>query len=471
MPGLHARLSPSSSKGWLKCAGRIALESAYPNLANVHSDAGTACHCVAAECLTSDGALHPVDWLGELVRVSDKGEPDRMVFFDQKLCDMTTGYVDEVRALAKDRMLMVEQQVDFTNHVFPDQGEGGERQTGTADTLIVWAPAELDGDELIVIDLKTGYTYVPVEENPQLMLYALGALNLFELSHDIKRVRLMIYQPPHGGMREWTVTIEELLAFAKVAAEAAALVDRATESYVPGVPDELAQARGFPDKQTWAQTYLHPDPNEDDCAFCRAMATCPAARAKLEATVGSAFEVITEPGDTTPVEYLTGALQTCDDSGGDVAEHLGKMMAATGFLEDWIKAVRAETERRLMLGEPVEGYGLELGRQGARAWKDPKEAERMLREQFRLKIEDAYDMTLISPTTAEKLAKVGKVTKKNPTPEKPKLTPARWAKLQALIGRSDPKPSVKPVSQITEPYSPTKPDADAFEQVDENPLY
>lgn len=463
MPGTHARLSPSGAKGWLNCSGRLALESEFPNTSNVHSDNGTACHTVASECLSGAG-LVSADWLGEMVKVSDPDEPERRVFFDQKLCDMTTDYVDAVRELAKDRELYVEQKVDFTSYVYDEsETQEEERQTGTADALILWSFIDNDtgeiGDELIVIDLKTGYHFVPVEQNPQLMLYALGALDMFVLTHDIKRVRLMIYQPPHGGMREWVVSIEELLAFAAKAKTAAARVDAATELHL------IHFVRGSShEREGWARTFLHPDPNEIDCAFCRAMSTCPAARAKVEQVVGAGFDVITDETE----QVLIHAPAFLAD------RELGVAMKAAGFLEDFIKATRAETERRLMLGQPVkwgdgdlDGYGLELGRAGARAWADPKEAERMLREQFRLKIEDAYDLTLISPTTAEKLAKVKAATKKNPMPEKPLLTEARWKKLQPLIARSDPKPSVKPLAIIKELYSPIKPDADAFGVVDD----
>ena len=50
-------------------------------------------------------------------------------------------------------------------------------------------------------------------------------------------------------------------------------------------------------------------------------------------------------------------------------------MEAVGFVEDWCKAVRAETERRLLNREEVPGFGLELGRQGPRKWTDKEAVE------------------------------------------------------------------------------------------------
>jgi len=194
---------------------------------------------------------------------------------------------------------------------------------------------------------------------------------------------------------------------------------------------------------------------------------CPSARAKLEETVGADFEVINE--EAQPAQQLHATLEQAEGYGADVDDYLGKMMSVTGFLEDWIKAVRAEVERRLMLGEPVTGFGLELGRQGARAWTDPEEAERMVREQFRVKIEDAFTIKLKSPTQIEQIATAKKATKKNPNPTKPVITPRQWEKLQPLIKRSDPVPSVKPLSQITEQYHPTQANTDAFDVVPDEP--
>ena len=74
---------------------------------------------------------------------------------------------------------------------------------------------------------------------------------------------------------------------------------------------------------------------------------------------------------------------------------------------------------------------------------------------MRLKVEQMYDFTLISPTSAEKLAKAKKG-------ETPVLGPRQWAKLQKLIGRADPKPSVKPKALIKNPYKPVQPDIAAF---------
>lgn len=251
-----------------------------------------------------------------------------------------------------------------------------------------------------------------------------------------------------------------LAEFAAYAKEGARKAELATERLAP------MTARG--DRGMWDKIYLHPEPNEQDCAFCRAMSTCPAARAQLEKTVSADFEVISET-DEKPAAVLATSLATADSLGADVDTFLGKLMASTGFLEDWIKAVRAEVERRLLLGEKVEGYGLELGRQGARNWTDPKAVEELFRKKFRLPMEVVYDMKLISPTTAETLAKVVRPSKKNPTPTAPKLKALHWDQLQPLIVRSDPQPSVKPEYLIKEPYSPVQPDADAFDVIVEEP--
>ncbi len=448
----HARLSPSGSKKWLSCPGSLTLEEALPNLPSDYSDNGTGCHIVAAECLRSD-ELHPSDWLMDRVKVSDEGEEPRYVEFTEDLCTMTTGYVDAIKALTKDRELHVEERVSFSHYI------DVEDQFGTIDAY--WLePLENKRWQICICDLKSGFKFVATD-SPQLKIYALAVLALFDLSHDIESVRLMIYQPRHGGMREEVISVAELLEFAKTVKEGARLAELARARHVPNM------ARG--DIEIWERTYLNSNPNEEDCAFCRAMAVCPSARAKLEATVGAAFDVIAE--GRTDVEGLIDHV-VVDTDDAPVSENLGKLMSVTGFLEDWIKAVRAEVERRLMLDEPVAGFGLELGRQGARAWSDEDAAEKMVRETFRIKAELAYKMKLHSPTQLEKLSYNAKPTEKNPNPAKAVITERQWLKLCALIKRADPLPSVKPLSQIKELYRPTKPDADAFDVIpDEDSLY
>lgn len=164
----HARLSPSGSKGWFACPGKITMEAPIPNKSSTYSDDGTAMHDIAARCLTQH--YRAVKWVGERIPVHSTGEEPRHVEFTDEMADLVQGYVDTVRniALHARSPALVEQRVDFSEFV------GVPGQFGTADCIIV----DTEQGELFVIDLKTGRTPVHVENNSQLMLYALGALRL-----------------------------------------------------------------------------------------------------------------------------------------------------------------------------------------------------------------------------------------------------------------------------------------------------
>ena len=55
-------------------------------------------------------------------------------------------------------------------------------------------------------------SWVEAEANPQMMLYALGALKVYApiYGDTIREVHLSIVQPNAGGVREWDTTVEAL---------------------------------------------------------------------------------------------------------------------------------------------------------------------------------------------------------------------------------------------------------------------
>jgi hypothetical protein len=131
--------------------------------------------------------------------------------------------------------------------------------------------------------------------------------------------------------------------------------------------------------------------------------------------------------------------------------YLAHCMAAVGLVEDWCKGIRARVERELLAGNQVDGWKLVQGRKGARKWSSEDEAEQTLRR-MKLKVEDMYDLKLISPTTAEKLSKAGTIG------------PRQWPQLQALITQSEGGLSVAPASDKRPAANPVA-SADAFEAI------
>jgi hypothetical protein len=439
----HAHLfSPSASKGWLKCAGRSVLEAAFPDAYNPASDGGTAEHLIARLVLTEDPEWPAaIRAIGTEVPVHSPGESARFVRFTQEMAERTQDYIDTMRAIARGKLFRVEHRVDFRAFLGVEDLE--DEGFGTADFLVL-SPMQSGGFELGIYDYKSGWIKVDPVNNSQGMLYALGALHEFEMSHDIRQVRIGIFQPKHGGLSEWVVPLEDLMVFAEYAKTRAAEVLRATTAHAL-IPDAQAQV-------AWEDIYLHPNPNEDDCRFCKATAVCPAMQAKVNETISAGFDDVKENPPLFQGEFQ-------DD---DAA--LAAKMDAAGMIEGWIKAVRAEVERRLLAGLVVPGWGLELGREGRREWSDPEAAEEMLRKKFRLTVEQSYDMQVISPTSAEKLLKT-----KNKSGRAMLLSKKQWEAMQENIIRSPASPSVKPASAIKTPYVPpgSLPPADDFETIEE----
>lgn len=170
-PQAHARLSPSGAKGWFACAGRLKMEEPYPNTANEHSDAGTACHEIAAWCLTEH--WRAAKRVGDWIMVSHEGEDLRQVCFTEEMSALVQEYVDYVRAAAIGHELLVEQRLEHSAWVAEEPGS----QFGTTDAGIV----NREQGELMVIDLKAGHVPVNVKTSKQLRIYALGLLgSLYE---------------------------------------------------------------------------------------------------------------------------------------------------------------------------------------------------------------------------------------------------------------------------------------------------
>lgn len=422
----HALLSPSSAAKWINCPGSIAQEKGLPeDEGNEYSDEGTCAHAVAAMALTESKPA--TAYIGRRIDVA----PHRTYEFREDMAEPVQVYVDLVRSLVETTggTLFVEEEVPI-GHITGEEGA-----TGTADTIIVTG----DGEEIIGIDLKFGRgVIVDAEENPQLMLYALGTLEFLALVADttkVKRFRMMVSQPRVStAPAEWDCTIEHLREFADRASIAGS---QALDLYYG--PERSGVAQGAP---------VALNPGEKTCMWCRAKPTCGALAAYVSHTVGADFEVlITKDADPIAQEQVDSEIAPQ----GQPPASLAQKMAACDLIEDWIKAVRAEVERQLLAGVEVPGWKLVQGKQGNRAWTDKEAAEALLKS-FRLKQEEMYDFSLISPTTAEKRLKD---------------SPKRWTKAQALIGRAEGKPHVAPLHD-KRPALVIKPTADEFAEVVED---
>lgn len=196
MPDKHAVLSASSSHRWLQCPPSALLCSKAGDTTSEFAIQGTDAHSLCEYKLKTA--------LGK-----ESADPtENLTYFNEEMADCADMYVQyvmeqlaAVKETCKDPLVLVEQRLDFSRWV--PQG------FGTGDCVIV-----ADG-VLSVIDFKGGIgVLVEAERNPQLMCYALGALDLFDGIYDIEQMSMTIFQPRRENISTYTISKEELLSWA-----------------------------------------------------------------------------------------------------------------------------------------------------------------------------------------------------------------------------------------------------------------
>ena len=396
----HSKLfSPSAAPRWMRCAGSVALTKDMPDETSRFAEEGTLAHEVAAMLLQFTQPVIP------------EGVEQEMVDYAQTYVD----YVSAERARTGGDV-HVEQQVDFSATLGVEPGEA----TGTADAIIV------SDDEIVVIDLKYGRGVQVFAESEQLKLYALGAMEQHDPLGLVEKYKLVIVQPRLDHIDELVMTNVELEEFASDAQVAAQMVL------------EVVKIAETPHTEVGGAWFA---PSEKACQWCKAKATCPALSKAVAETVGVA--------GIDDMEDLT-AETVADPDALTNRSHLSSAMSKVSMIEDWCKAVRAAVEGELIAGRAVPGYKLVEGRRGPRSWSDEAAAEELLRKTFRLKVEEAYNLKLISPPQAEKVLAD---------------SPRRWNKAKALITQGQGKPSVAPESD-KRPAISIAPDSSGMESIE-----
>lgn len=235
-PSKHALLSASSSHRWLNCNPSARLEQEFADRETEAAAEGTAAHALAEHKLRKALKMRTK-------KPISKYDSDEMDAYTDGYVEFVLEQLAEAKKDCKDPLILVEQKLDFSCFV-PDG-------FGTGDCIII------ADKTLHIIDLKYGQgILVEAEGNPQMMLYALGALRLFGSLYDIETVSMTIYQPRRENVSTWSIPVDALMEW--------------TENTLKPKAELAFKGEGEFQPGSW-------------CTFCKAAVKCRArAEAKLQ---------------------------------------------------------------------------------------------------------------------------------------------------------------------------------------------
>jgi len=354
----HAILSPSGASRWSQCLASPFMERGRASSSSSYAEEGTKAHLIASECLIDNSA------------------PEDLAI---------KSYTDYVRKEAKGGILLVERRMSIS-HI-----TGEPNAAGTGDAVII------KGDRLIIIDLKYGMGLkVNAEDNPQLAMYALAALESFGFMEYFKDVKMVIHQPRLDHVSEEVVMVEELLATQEWLSEAAKKAR------------DLLEQGARPSEEDFY-------PSQKTCKFCLASGDCAVQTKKVLNEIDADFEVLDDVKEkvTDIKDYTNGDLD--------------KAMQAVPFIKAWAAAVEKQLHAQLLGGGSVEGWKLVRGRRGNSTWTDEGDVEKDLRG-MNVPISQIFVKKIISPSQFKKKFE--------------KTKPGWWAKVADLVFCAPGKPTV-----------------------------
>ena len=330
----HAALSASSSHRWMNCPPSVRLTEHIADNGSVYAAEGSEAHALCEfklRQLLGMDAENPLDCLGGLQ------------YYDSTMEDAANGYVafvmellEEIRKTCSDPIVMVEQRLNFSRWV--------KDGFGTGDSVIV-----ADGI-LQVVDFKYG-TGVPVsaEDNSQMRLYALGALDMFGELYDVDSVKMTIYQPRLSNISTDAVSKADLLEWA--------------ENTLRPVAELAYKGEGELNAGSW-------------CRFCKLRTTC---RKRAEANLALAQHDFKLP-PTLSDEEISIILNQLDD------------------LTSWAADIKEYALTAALSGTHFDGWKLVEGRANRRYTNEEAVAQAVIGSGH-----DPYERKLLGITAMEKL--------------------------------------------------------------------
>lgn len=367
--GIHSKLAPSASHRWMTCPGSVELCLTVPKKESPYADEGTAAHSLAEKCLRENkkaaSFVNTDIWVDKEVDENGKvGKFSKKFTIGYDMADAVQVYLDYIEELKKNKSVIqyIEQKFSLTQlhkDIF-----------GSSDCVLYFPALKT----VHVIDYKHGAgVSVEVERNPQLMIYALGAIwaiwetqtektkKVLKPTDFIDKVVLSVVQPrikTEEPIKTWEVSTKELDAWSKEV-----LVPRALAVDIES--DVLAVG--------------------DHCRFCNAMAICPEQQKDAYAVAKVEFKkdevVLPNINLLTPNE-------------------ISKVLSASTRIAKWAESVCVYAQEQMALGIKVPGWKL-VEKRTNRKWI--KGAENELVETFGE--ESVYEKKLLGITEIEKLAK------------------------------------------------------------------
>ena len=360
----HALLSASSAHRWLACPPSAVAAEAYEDTSSDYAAEGTMAHEVAE--IVVSGSIRP-----------ETGRDGFAPEVTQEMLDCAAGYRDYIQEQIRtpDAVQMLERRVDFSAYV-PDG-------FGTCDCIII------QGNTLTIIDYKYGRgVQVSAVDNPQMRLYALGALNDYGIAYDIERIEMHIYQPRINNISTDAMTVEELTTWAeKVVKPTAAKAAKGKGEYKAGA----------------------------HCKFCPHAGRC-------RTLTKTCTEYVNTHGLRVGVPVLA-------------PHEVAEVLAMEPLVSLWLKRVKDHALSTMLEGGEIPGYKVVEGRQGARRWTDEHRVAELLDTAGYTR--DEYTTTTIfSPAGMDKALGKKKVEEL----------------LGGCVERSPGSPTIVPVSDKRPPY-------------------
>lgn len=385
-PEKHALLSASSAARWLKCTAAPRFEEQFPETTSEYAEEGRLAHaiCELKVLKKFTTQISPRAYINRLNKL--KKEP----LYSPEMDKTSDLYVEH---LAEQTMtynsapnVAAEVMVHFEEYV----PEG----FGTCDCIMI------GGETLSITDYKHGKG-VPVsaEGNPQMRLYALGALKRYRAVYGnrIKRVRMTIDQPRiQDEVSTETITVEDLLAWGESIKPAAQKAYAGLGTFFPG----------------------------EHCRFCRGKAQC-RARAEQNTALEEFKDCVPENGGKPPL-FGQGALTD---------EEIGDLLVRGKELVNWYKDLEEYALNALLSGGTIPGWKAVAGRSN-RTFTDQDAAIAAV-------IAAGYDEALVFERKPKTLTELEKLMGK-----------AEFAdKLGSFVVKPLGKPTLAPMTDKREPYN------------------